>query len=247
MTQTTNKIFRVTAHNTAPDSDNKIHNDAVARSYGFRGGLVPGVTVYGYMIPAVLERFGRDWLAHGSIAFRLHAPCYEGDVVVSRCRGQAVSAESEEGSLYASGIVGIGDNAGAATMFTLPPLPEMDQRPIASQETIVPGRRLGSIRPALDVTDESAIPERLLRMANEILMQNFRLGPWIHAGSEVRHHRLATCGQEITVSGVIQECFERKRGNFAVVALEMSGNDGAGSPRLVATVRHTFIYDLRRA
>jgi len=246
MTQTTNKIFRVTAHNTAPDSDNKIHDDTVARTYGFRGGLVPGVTVYGYMIPGVLECFGRDWLERGSIAFRLHAPCYEGDVVVSRCAGQAVSAESEEGSLYASGIVEIGDNASAAPTFPLHPLPEMDQCPIASRENIFPGRRLGSISQQLDVTNESAIPERLLRMANEILMQNFRMGPWIHAGSEVRHHRLAPCGQETAISGMVQECFERKGRNFAVAALEMTVNDGAGEPRLIATVRHTFIYDLRK-
>jgi hypothetical protein len=247
MTETPNKIFRVTAHNPAPDSDNKIHDDAVARTYGFRGGLVPGVTVYGYMIPAVLENLGPDWLERGSIAFRLHAPCYEGDVVVSRCAGQAVSAESEESSLYASGIVGIGNNAGAAPTFPLHPLPEMDQRPIASRESIFPGRRLGSIRQQLDVTDESAIPERLLHMANDLLMQNFRMGPWIHAGSEVRHHRLAPCGQEITVSGVIQDCFERKGRNFAVAALEMSANDGVGELRLIVTVRHTFIYDLTKA
>ena len=239
--------FRVTAHNTAPDSDNKIHDDTVAKSYGFRGGLVPGITVYGYMVPPILERFGRDWLERGSIAFRLHAPCYEGDVVVSRCGGQAVSAESENGSLYASGVVGIGDNTRAVPTFPLHPAPEMDQRPIASAETILSGRRLGSIRQPLDVGDEGAIPERLLRMANEILMRNFRMGPWLHAGSELRHHRLPGCGEELTVCGVIQECFERKGRNFSVATLEMSGNEGAGERRLVATVRHTFIYDLQKA
>ena len=247
MTQTTNKIFRATAHNTAPDSDNKIHDDTVARTYGFRGALVPGVTVYGYMIPAVLECLGRDWLERGWITFRLHAPCYEGDVVVSRCAAQAVSAESEESSLYASGIVGVGDNASAAPTFPLHPVPKIDQRPIASRDTIVTGRRLGSVVQQLDVTDESAVPERLLRMANETLMQNFRMGPWIHAGSEIRHHRLAPCGQEVTVSGAIQECFERKGRNFAVASLEMSANDSAGEPRLIATVLHTFIYDLHKA
>ena len=239
--------FRVTAHNTAPDSDNKIHDDAVAKTYGFRGGLVPGITVYGYMIPPVLERWGRAWLERGSLAFRLHAPCYEGDIVVSRCGGQAVSAESENGSLYASGVVGIGDNTGAAPTFPVHPAPEMDQRPIASTETIVPKRPLGSIRQGLDVTDEVAIPERLLRMANEVLMRNFRMGPWIHAGSEIRHYRLAACHEEITVSGLIQECFERKGRNFSIATLEMSAYEGAGELRLVATVQHTFIYDLQRA
>ena len=35
--------YRVKARNTSADSENKIHDDAVARQYGFRGALVPGV------------------------------------------------------------------------------------------------------------------------------------------------------------------------------------------------------------
>ena len=38
---------RVSAYNTAHDSENKIHDDATARRFGFGGGLVPGVDVYG--------------------------------------------------------------------------------------------------------------------------------------------------------------------------------------------------------
>ena len=40
--------YRVKARNTSSTSDNKIHDDAVAAKYGFRGGLVPGVTVREY-------------------------------------------------------------------------------------------------------------------------------------------------------------------------------------------------------
>jgi hypothetical protein len=259
MMPTTSKTFRVTAHNTAPDSENKIHDNAVAQAYGFRGGLVPGVTVYGYMVPPILEQMGRSWLERGSIAFRLHAPCYEGDAVVSRCDGQLVSAEMEDGSLYASGTVAIIEdeaNQPLAGPFPLHPLPAIDQRPVASTATIRAGQPLGSIRQKTDVSEEAgapathgfrvvgceaAIPERLLRMANEILVQNFLLSPWIHAGSHVRHHGLAHIGKEITVSGAIRECFERKGRNFAVAALELSEES-----RLIATVLHTFIFDLKK-
>ena len=41
--------YRVSAFNTAHDSENKIHDDDVARRFGFQGGLVPGVEVYAYM------------------------------------------------------------------------------------------------------------------------------------------------------------------------------------------------------
>ena len=237
-------IFRVRAHNTAPDSENKIHDDAVAVKYGFREALVPGVTVYGYMIPAILERFGREWLERGAVAFRLHLPCYEGETVVTRCDGSVVTAENENGSLYASGMVSMDEKSdGEPEVFPSHPLPERDYRPPASPQTVVPGQPLGSICQALDAADEAAIPERLLSLANEILVRNFRMSPWIHAGSEVRHYRQVTCAQEIAVSGIIQECFERKGKNFAVAGLTMS-TENAGAQCLVASVRHTFIYEL---
>jgi acyl dehydratase len=194
------------------------------------------------MIPPVLERFGNDWLDHGGMRVRFLAPCYEGATVVARCEGLAVTAEEEDGSLYASGVIACND-AGAthqpANAYPVHPLQEMDLRPVASKETVFAGLPLGSIRQTLDVDDIASIPERLLRMANEILVRNFRMSPWIHAGSEVRHHRLARCGQQITVSGVIQECFERKGRRFAVAGIAMSAEN-----QTVASVRHTFIYSL---
>ena len=44
--------YTVKARNTSTSSENKIHDDAVAKTYGFRGGLVPGVTVYAYLTDA---------------------------------------------------------------------------------------------------------------------------------------------------------------------------------------------------
>jgi len=231
-------IFRVKAHNTAADSENKIHDDRVAAAYGFRGGLVPGVTVYGYMVPAILDRFGRRWLECGSVNMRLHAPCYGGETVLARCAEFTVTATRDDGSILASGIV-TENSDGRPEAYPLHPLPAIDQRPVASPETIIPGLPLGSIRETLDVQDAGAVPERLLRMANEILVRNFRMSPWIHAGSHVIHHHLATPGQEITVTGAIQECFERKGRRFAVAGLALSANSEP-----VASVRHTFIYQL---
>ena len=53
--------YRVLAFNTAHDSENKIHDDATARRFGFGGGLVPGVDVYGYMTHLPVMR----WAAPG--------------------------------------------------------------------------------------------------------------------------------------------------------------------------------------
>jgi len=73
--------LRIRAVNTAVDSENKIHDDRVAARFGFRAGLVPGVTVYGYLAAAVLEHFGERWLQNGAIDVRFHQPVYEGEEV----------------------------------------------------------------------------------------------------------------------------------------------------------------------
>src|SRR5919109_2266198 len=73
--------YTVRAHNAATASENKIHDDAVARTYGFEGGLVPGVTVYAYMTHPVVATFGRAWLERGTMAARFVRPCYDGDDV----------------------------------------------------------------------------------------------------------------------------------------------------------------------
>src|SRR5512135_1856663 len=78
--------YRVTAFNTAHDSENKIHDDAVARRFGFGGGLVPGVDVYGYMTHLPVMRWGRAWLERGTAECRFYKPVYDGDTAIVTAR-----------------------------------------------------------------------------------------------------------------------------------------------------------------
>src|SRR6516225_4531300 len=73
--------YRVEAFNTAKASENKIHDDEVAKKFGFGGGLVPGVDVYAYMSHQPIERWGRAWLEHGTAECRFSKPVYDGDRV----------------------------------------------------------------------------------------------------------------------------------------------------------------------
>jgi hypothetical protein len=68
----------VSAYNTAATSDNKIHDDSVARRFGFRGGLVPGVEVYAYMAHMPVARWARAWLERGCADCRFWKPVYDG-------------------------------------------------------------------------------------------------------------------------------------------------------------------------
>src|SRR5438445_97753 len=68
--------FHVSAAAPTEPRENKIHEDDVARQYGFKGGLVPGVTVYGWLTHPVVEALGAEWLEKGSFRARLAKPTY---------------------------------------------------------------------------------------------------------------------------------------------------------------------------
>jgi len=73
--------LRIRAINSASESAGSIHDDAKAREMGYRGGLVPGVTIMGYMSRIMKENFSSAWLADGTFHGLLRRPVYEGDEV----------------------------------------------------------------------------------------------------------------------------------------------------------------------
>ena len=70
-------IWSATALNTAPDSENRIHGDDLAKKYGFEGGLVPGVTISAYLVHPMIEHWGKDWLDRGYANCRITSPLYD--------------------------------------------------------------------------------------------------------------------------------------------------------------------------
>ena len=73
--------FRLKITNT---SDSGIHDDATASKYGYRGGLVPGNTVYAHMSRGMVGYFGSAWLASGQVQVRFARPLYEGDDITCK-------------------------------------------------------------------------------------------------------------------------------------------------------------------
>jgi hypothetical protein len=255
------------ARNTAPFSDNKIHDDRVAAEYGFRGGLVPGVTVYGYMAGAVVSRLSKEWLERGWMHVRFQEPTYEGDEVVVRFQtheggGLQVTAERSDGTVCATGSAGITDRPPVHSFdFEMQPLPAFEERPAASWNAFVPGAAIGTLREKLDLTDRTwmeelafdadaepspmyigpsaiAHPAVLLGLSNRILTRNFKLGPWIHVGSDLTNLGTARHHDEVTVTGRIYDRFEKKGHEFVVLDLTLAVHGG----KPIQRVRHTAIY-----
>jgi len=67
------------ALNPVPESENRIHSDEVARAYGFRGGLVPGVVVSAYLLHPAAVAWGRDFLERGCAHVGVRSPVYDGE------------------------------------------------------------------------------------------------------------------------------------------------------------------------
>lgn len=225
--------------NTALESDNKIHDDRVAAQYGFKGGLVPGVTVYGYMsVPLVA--CAPEWAERGSMQVRFIEPVYDGDDVIARAEPAedgsiAVTTERSDGTICARGTATI---RARSTPAVLPDAPLPLEPPAPDQDTVVPGRILGSVVASFAPVDSNDSARALLQFSNEMLAQNFRLGPWIHVSSEIENWSAPHPGDEIRACGRIHDRFDRKGHEFVVIDVTLLGH----RDQLIQTVRHTAIY-----
>ena len=266
----TGSRHEVVAHNTATTSTNKIHDDAVARRYGFGGGLVPGVDVYAYMTRPAVAAWGLDWLGHGTMRARFVDPVYEGETVAVVA---AEAAETDAGTTMAIEVLGpdgtvraVGeagradDRDGDGSLSVWPVVPQVEHPPPASPESLAAGTALGlaphrfradhahayltDVREELPLYGDAGVahPGWLLRDANSVLGQNVRLGPWIHVGSDVRHHSLVEDGDAVDARAVVTREWERKGHRFVELDVGLVAN----GERLVARIVHTAIYRPRQ-
>jgi acyl dehydratase len=257
--------YAVRAHNPATASENKIHHDDVARSYGFAGGLVPGVTVYAYMAHPVVEVLGRAWLERGTMAARFVRPCYDGDVItidaVPENGALELTARRAGDEVIATGTASVPSRPASPPPITAyPTAPLPDERPPATLDALAALDPLGSWEATFRVdhapafldqigeglplfrADGRAHPGHLLLAANSILVANVRLGPWMHVGSEVTNFGVVADGDRVSTRGRVADLFERKGHSFAELDLLLVADDS----RPVQHVRHTLIYEIGR-
>ncbi|MBI3376519.1 MAG: hypothetical protein HY017_32795 [Betaproteobacteria bacterium] len=258
--------YRVQAYNTAHSSENKIHDDAVARRFGFSGALVPGVEMYAYMMHLPVQRWGRAYLERGTAECRFTNPVYDGEMaeVSGHEDGDGIAIElTSRGKCCASGSARLPVEAAAVPAFGRFPQrspPSMETRPAASPETLPVGGFLNSL--PLEVSAELAAgylrdvreteelytrealvhPGTVLRMCNFALLQNVLLGPWIHVGSKVQNFGAARVGETLTARSQVAGNYERKGHLFVELdVLVLSENT-----QPVALVQHTAIYRPRQ-
>tara|TARA_B110000305_G_scaffold123296_1_gene138160 strand:- start:3186 stop:4010 length:825 start_codon:yes stop_codon:yes gene_type:complete len=111
--------FSGLAFNQAPDSQNQIHSDEMAKRYGFKGGLVPGVTLSAYLTQPAVSHWGQAFLDRGWAEIKILHPVYHAapfDVVVGSLDDGHFEAEliDDTGKVCAKARVGL--DADAATL-----------------------------------------------------------------------------------------------------------------------------------
>jgi len=246
----------VEAFNTATASTNRMHDDSVAATYGFRGGLVPGVDVWAYLARPCLDRWGPAFLERGSMEVRLLRPVYDGERVAARLDDDgALTCVGADGVVRATGRAALDDDAPPPLDLATAERP--DPVPPAEPELLAPGNVLGTLRYThradpgylADVRDDDpryeggavAHPGQLARQANDVLSSSVRLGPWIHVSTAARHRRPVREGEAVEVRGVVVDEREHKGHRFVDLVVEITAD---GQPAWSA--RHTAIWRPRQ-
>jgi acyl dehydratase len=254
--------YRVSAYNTAQQSENKIHDDTVARRFGFNGGLVPGVDVMAYMMHLPVVRWGRAFLERGLIEARFVRPVYDGemaDATGEEKDGVLTIAVESRGELCATGNASLPVSAPSLSLMDFSETaPVAERRPVDAMSYQV-GKWLGSIPRVwagdaaaeylADVRETDPLfakegfshPGLFQRIMNKVLVDNAILGPWIHVGSKMQLLAAARAGDELAARAKVTGNYEKKGHRF----VELDALVVANGRTPVAHCQHIAIYQPR--
>ncbi len=223
--------YEVRARNFSESSENRIHSDDIARKYGFKGALVPGVAVYGHLTYPLVQAYGADWLGHSVDNLRLIKPAYHGDRLIVSMGADGVTCHNDSGDLLAT--------LASATPHTLPKedyvhllegeFKSLDRVEIG-WDTVIPeqpfapweytltaeenARYTREVDDHLELYKDYVHPHLMCSLANTILTREYVMPTWIHVGTESRHHAPLKVGDTIAIRAVPVDKWERKGHQF---------------------------------
>jgi hypothetical protein len=257
--------YRIKASIDIDDLNNRIQDDEYARRYGFRAGLVPGISVFAYMSRPLIDLAGKDWLERGSAEVHFLRPIYEGEEIRI---GGSVSSVAADGTINleyrASNNQGVTCGVGVAK---LPPVkstsePSMDDYPSGrvklhraiSLETLPVGEYLTpmasdftwnvhwqycgkTIRDHHPLYERTMHPGWLVSRAGQILAANYSIPAWIDVSSNVQNFHPLEEECRIETRGRVYDKFERDGDHFIVLDLAVFTPSCC-----LATIRYTAIF-----
>jgi acyl dehydratase len=256
------EAYRVTAYNTSKQSENKIHDDTVARRFGFSGGLVPGVDVMAYMMHLPVAKWGRAFLERGVIEARFVKPVYDGEVAEltgAESNGALAIEVQSRGQLCATGSASLPETAPAISMADYKEVAAVTERKPVNAASYEVDKWLGTIprdwagdvaREYLaDIRESDPIyaqqglghPGLLQRVMNKVLVDNAILGPWIHVGSRMQLRSASRTGDVLTARAKVTGNYDKKGHRF----VELDALVVANGKTPLAHCHHIAIYQPR--
>ncbi len=256
------QAYRVTAYNTSKQSENKIHDDTVARRFGFSGGLVPGVDVMAYMMHLPVAKWGRAFLERGVIEARFVKPVYDGEVAEltgAESNGALAIEVQSRGQLCATGSASLPETAPAISMAEYKEVAAVTERKPVNAASYEVDKWLGTVprdwagdaaREYLaDIRESDQIyaqeglgpPGLLQRVMNKVLVDNAILGPWIHVGSRMQLLSAAKTGDVLTARAKVTGNYDKKGHRF----VELDALVIANGKTPLAHCHHIAIYQPR--
>ena len=265
--------WQAIAFNQSTESSNQIHSDEMAQTYGFKGGLVPGVTVSSYLIHPAVEAWGEDWLTYGSAHVVVSKPLYDGyqfDVKLHDVTDNAYRATliDQEGTECASGYVRINNNAPIAPtkrgdlvlqkgQGILPATPQEMRRLQQGGMFALPAKWSQANNMATYLKEPETMPTLhnfhgqayanaayMLGLTNWVLAGNAYMNPWIHLQTDSQHYSIVQNDTNLIVECSVHDLFNKKGHEFVDLNVEVYVRD-TGRPVMTAMLR--AIYQLRPA
>jgi hypothetical protein len=251
---------------------NRIHTNAGAQEYGFKGAFVGGVTLYAWCVPTVMDALGDEWLDHGWVTIRFRRPVYPGAHIRVRVTpkddsgAHVFEALQDDGEASIVGEVGLGTAPWLGGLRETPfsrPDPDGGERPFLTLENAPVGQPLRSYRygqhtPApptagpslaqiveLDTPAGAVLhPTTLARQMISLLAGSYDYGhPAIHVSSHIQNFARIPADQDVVLCGTFVDAFERNGHHQAVIDADLYSLGG----KRLARQRHTNIFKVRRA
>jgi hypothetical protein len=139
-----------------------MHDDAAARSVGFRGGAIEGPTHFSQFVPLCVAIWGDEWLAKGCLSAHYRSASYEGDELRAYLRRPAsdrsvaeIWMERSDGTEILRGTASVGPQSGETALEArLAKLEPLSQPVILSE--VKTGTRVPSVPVVMALNREMA-------------------------------------------------------------------------------------------
>lgn len=246
-----------------------IHDDRIAQRYGYQGALVPGILICSHTMPALVTRWGKEWLARGRIGMKHIRPAFDREELSACFRFTSNAAGEHAEIVVMRGVtpVAVGDASFPPSVPELPsdlprtPLDVPETLPLAEPDLLRIGQPLFTHSTLIDEAEHNLALSRIggvsgawgfgaihpfvyQHLTSHDAISSFIYStPGIHVSGDTQMLRWVEPGVTLRSSGHVTNVYERKGHHYFETAQLVQTAEGEP----VALCRRSVIYKAREA